>query len=621
MAFLVLPTLLYDFLSTRRVALYAGTLVIIGLCVFVFKDIEVQEDIRSMLPDSPPQVTTDFELLQLAPMTRKVIVNVKRRPETDPIALTEAVENLKQVMAPPLFNRVVSGPAESAQRAFFSLLFDRLPNLSTEEDLNAIGTGLTREKIQTRLHEMYMQLLSPEGWGIEALTQIDPLGFRQTIMDKLRFLRIIPRMRLAGGHFLSEDGMNALLIADTDVNITDSAGAENLLNRFQSLVDRVIPSDIDVSLISGHRYAAANAAIIKKDLFIVLGFSMMAILAIFLVFLRDWRATFVFLVPVSVVCIALAMISLAYDRVFAVTIGFGSVLLGISVDFALHVYFALRGRTRRVSEIMAEVSSPVLFGGMTTLGAFGSLLFSSLPGQRQIAAFASIGIGASLIISLIILPQILSPAARFDRRPDLFRNAFKYSPRWVVAAWLTLLALCVWQGTKLQFNGDLRSVNAVTADIRAAEDHLRQTWGDIRGMAMVFAEGKDLQAALEVNERLFSYLHNEARIAPILSLAPILPSLETQLANQERWRDYWSGEAGKATRHVLEDEGRRLGFTPEAFKTYFEEVAAGRPPLAPADLRAVGLGELLESMIIELDHKVLILTLIPDTPRVVSLVK
>ncbi len=620
MTFSVLPSLFYDFLSARRAVLYAATLGIIGLSIFVLKDVEVQEDIRSMLPDSPPQVTTDLELLQHAPMTRKVIVNLKRRPGTDPMALTKAVEDLKRVMTPPLFKRVVSGPADLTQRAFFSLLFDRLPNLSTEEDLNAIGAGLTREKVQTRLYDMYMQLLSPAGWGIETLNQIDPLGLRQTVMDKLRFLRIIPKMRLAGGHFLSEDGMNALLIADTDVNITDSVGAENLLNRFQNHVDTVIPSSIDVTLISGHRYTAANAAIIKKDLFIVLGFSFTAIFAIFLVFLRDWRATFVFLVPVSVLCIALAMISLAYDRVFAVTVGFGSVLLGISVDFALHVYFALCSRSRHPSRIMAEVSYPILFGGMTTLGAFGSLLFSNLPGQRQIACFAVIGIGASLIISLIILPQILSPPARFDNRPDLGRTAFKSSPRWVVAVWLALLALCVWQGTKLKFNGDLRSVNAVTADIRAAEDHLRETWGDLRGMAMIFAEGKDLQTALEVNEQLFSYLHNEAKIAPILSVAPILPSLKTQLANQEGWRDYWTGEAGTATRLMLENEGRQLGFTPQAFKAYFETFTAGRPPLTPEDLRAVGLGDLLESMVIKMDQKVLILTLVPDTPKVVGLV-
>ena len=185
-----------------------------------------------------------------------------------------------------------------------------------------------------------------------------------------------------------------------------------LVNHFQGLVRSTSPPDIAVSLISGHRYAAANAEAVKRDLFVVLGLSLSAMLGLFLLYLRSWRALFVFLAPLSAVTIAVVGVSLIYTRVSAITIGFGSVLLGISVDFALHVYFALRHRVPNPALVMAEVSRPVLFGGLTSMAAFAVLLLSNLPGQRQLAVFSIIGIGAALMISLVLLPHLIRSAAR-----------------------------------------------------------------------------------------------------------------------------------------------------------------------------------------------------------------
>ena len=126
---------LYDFLSYRRRVVYAATLGIIGLCVLISSDVNVQEDIGAMLPDSPSELRVDFELMQQAPFARKVIVNLKRRPDADPMALTDAVESLRKEMSPPRFTHVVSSPGGLAEGPFFTLLFESLPNLSSEQDI------------------------------------------------------------------------------------------------------------------------------------------------------------------------------------------------------------------------------------------------------------------------------------------------------------------------------------------------------------------------------------------------------------------------------------------------------------------------------------------------------
>ena len=57
------------------------------------------------------------------------------------------------------------------------------------------------------------------------------------------------------------------------------------------------------------------------------------ITALFAVFLRSLRALFVFLLPVSVVCLAALAVAALFATVSAITIGFGAVLLGITIDF------------------------------------------------------------------------------------------------------------------------------------------------------------------------------------------------------------------------------------------------------------------------------------------------
>ena len=117
---------------------------------------------------------------------------------------------------------------------------------------------------------------------MKGLFQMDPLGHGFIGAEKLRFLRMIPSVHLKNGHFISADGRNALIIADTPIVITDALHARKMLNYFKRLAAAVVPSNIDAWLISGHRYTVANTEAIKRDVVIILICSTLAILAIFL---------------------------------------------------------------------------------------------------------------------------------------------------------------------------------------------------------------------------------------------------------------------------------------------------------------------------------------------------
>ena len=375
---------------------------------------------------------------------------------------------------------------------------------------------------------------------------------------------------------------------------------------------------MSATVLSGHRYTLLNAETIKRDLYVVLTLSGFAVLAIYLLFLRSMSAVFVFLVPSSILVIASGAMALWAPQVFGVTLGFGGVLLGMVDEYAMMVYFSCRQGGKDPASIVGEVSRPVLFGALATLLSFGVMLQSSLPGQRQLAVYSMTGIVAALAISLLVLPHLIKPAPDGGIPLDPRTGNWRLPRRTVIGIWLALLALCAWQATKIRFNGDLQAVSMVTPDLRRAEDELVRTWGDMRGKALIFSEGKDLEGALALNERLFARLSGRIPAGDLVSLAPLLPSAGRQEENRRRWLSFWG--AGRAARlgRDLAREGEGFGFSRDAFAPFLASLTAPPPAATVEGLRQAGMGELVDSLVITTPGAVRVLTLVPDNPQLVA---
>ncbi len=163
---------------------------------------------------------------------------------------------------------------------------------------------------------------------------------------------------------------------------------------------------MEAFVMAAHRYTATNANAVKQDVFVVMCSSFLGIVVIIALFLLSWAGLFVLLVPVLALSVA-GITGLFYDHFSAITIGFGSVLLGVTIDFAVHVYFALPDNESKKAAVLDEVTIPIVFGALTTVACFVVLLFSPLPGLRQVSSFSIVGICAALLISLITFPHFI----------------------------------------------------------------------------------------------------------------------------------------------------------------------------------------------------------------------
>ena len=611
----------YAFFSRRRVPLFTLTGAIILLSLISLQRIELNENVLAMLPDGTNEAVADFGLLQKSLFSRKLIVHLHGGTDVSGDDLIAATDRLAGHLKPPFFTRVITGPGVESGQHVLNWLRDSQACLTSADDLGVIQQRLTGEAVREQLEQLRSRLLSPEGIALKRILLSDPLGWLPLYLEKLRYLNPMPGIRMENGRLISPDGTHTLILVDTAVDFTDALGSQRMLADFQTIAKAVVPATVGVELISGHRYTLANSDRVKEDLTVVLSVAAIGIFAIFMVFMRTWSELWAFVLPVAVLIIASAGVALVYQPVSAITLGFGAVLLGLTDDYPIHVHAALSRRGRPPAETLSDVFPPLVFTGLTTLATFGIMLFSSLPVQRQLAAFSLIGIIAALLLALIVLPQLIG---RVTQRRALSAGSNwpglrSSSPVWIMVCWGGVICLSLWGGSRLQFNGDLRAMNYVTEGLQRAEAELRDTWGDFRSRAMVVVEAPDLETALRHNEDLFRYLQAQLGPERMLSLAPVLPSAQTQESNRARWQHFWSPDRIAQTRRTLEEEGRRLGFRPEAFDPVLQQLAKPVEKITVDGLRAAGFGDLLESLILPTENGVNLITLVPDTSETAAL--
>ena len=87
---------LYLFFSQHRLMVFAATVASIIISIIAFAHLNLSENIDSMLPDNKTDTALDFKLLQQAPFSRKVVINLKKGANGNENELMEAGDRLAQ---------------------------------------------------------------------------------------------------------------------------------------------------------------------------------------------------------------------------------------------------------------------------------------------------------------------------------------------------------------------------------------------------------------------------------------------------------------------------------------------------------------------------------------------
>jgi len=105
----------------------------------------------------------------------------------------------------------------------------------------------------------------------------------------------------------------------------------------------------------------------------------------------------------SILCLVASMSLLEWDwnilNLMALPL-----LLGMGVDFSIHIQLALRRCQGELQEVRRSVGRALLLAGATTVAGFVSLTFSTNAGMASLGRVCALGITLALVIAVYLLP-------------------------------------------------------------------------------------------------------------------------------------------------------------------------------------------------------------------------
>lgn len=311
-------------------------------------------------------------------------------PETDPERTRRELANAAEALAAG----AAEGPAaeadeepvaaadeESATARFivaaerYGEYLDRLEPAALETAVRGLDAALLGE-LPAEMREL-AERLSPPRTGLQDLPE-----------------QVVSRWRL-------DDGRELLEVAPA-LDIATDPEAER---RFVEEVREIAPRATGLPVV--HIKAGETVVAAFREAF---AFALGAITLLLLVFMRSLRATLVVLVPV----LAAALYTAAATLPFGLSFNFANIialplLLGIGVDNGIHMLHRARNASDGDGHVLAtSTSRAVLYSGLTTLASFGNLAISSHRGMSSMGELLAIGLIATMLTTLILLPAIIA---------------------------------------------------------------------------------------------------------------------------------------------------------------------------------------------------------------------
>ena len=610
----------WSLIRGRRLAALAALLAVV--CVVWAWGMRLSENIVDMLPREDPAVAGFLELVNRFDMLDYMYFDIGPSDPDAPVPLDQLVD-----AADALFRAIdESGRFKrttyhwlpgDAQRARAYILRHR-DSLFTADDQVAIAEKLKPEAIERSLRQWRRRLTeSPAPFLAEAFYE-DPLGVNAVFESKLRAAGAVGvGLDLHDGRLVTADRRHVVGIALPRCRATDSRRSEDLIAFVRRVATEIEQRDpkarIHIAYFGGHRASLDNARQIEGDIKRAITLSALGIAVLSALAFGRRRLVVLAFVPVAFGGVfAVGVMRWVAPSISAITIGCGAMLMGISIDYAIHVLYGLDsirpdGDLRAQSErVVSRLIVPVVLSAGTTLAAFGVLNLSALPGYRELGRFAALGILGAVGFSVLVLPWLGQLAvARGGRRPlwdlpnVLMPVVDSHARRgvWIrVSVLVGVSVAATWGLTRLTVEGDVRRLNAVTDQTQADWDRLTSALGDAMSTTAFAVRAADLDAALTRNEQLAALLMEamrDDRVRAVSGLAGLFPSAETQSANRDRWTSFWTDQRRATLRERVRTAARAEGMHPEVFDGFLNAVSVPAPSVHPGDCQTGLLADLL----------------------------
>lgn len=414
--------------------------------------------------------------------------------------------------------------------------------------------------------ELSRFLASPQALAFQDLIPSDPLLLLPHAIDRLQDGQAFAQPEASQHHTLVWAQLAASPLSEEG-----QRPAFDAIARATDELQKKQPG-LRVASTGVNRFAAASRKVIEREVTLLNGLSLVAVLTVAFLFIRT-PVRGLHLVPVVVLSIlgAWGAVTLSFSRVHILVFVVGSLLTGVAIDYGFYLYMqpAVYPGEDYASKVR-RLLKPLLASCFTTVAGFALLLFSDLPLIRQLGVFVGGGLLCALGAAVLYFATVRTPfleSRSFRGGQALTPPTRRWLRRATIALWIAALPGLFFLG----WRDDIRDLDIPSDELKREDARIRSLFGDQEERTVYLTHGDTLADARNSLDKLDSWLSQagEGR-ARSVSLAAVLPTegdfknAQTFMRNATHFPD------------LLKAELVKEGFEGDGFTAFFADYDRAR---------------------------------------------
>lgn len=600
---------LYDRLCHHRrlvVALLVATTVALGALVL---GISFKEDITDFLPLSPRDRQAMRIYQSISGADRIIaLVGLKDTATTDPDRVAEAVGHFaERLRQSGIGEKSITSQVDMEQAATAATyVYDNIAYFLTPADYARMDSLLSQpDYIAAQLEQDKQQLLFPSGGLLSQNISRDPLGLFTPVAMRLAQTSSAANYELYDGYIFMPDMKRAVVVIDSPYGSSETEHNGELVEAISRAAKQTEQAHqgIAISLTGGPVIAVGNSMQIKTDSQLSVVLAVVLILLLLGLTIRNWWN--IMLIGVSIAwgwLFALAGLSLVDSNLSLIVVGISSVILGIAINYPLHLIAHLT-HTPDMRRALREIVMPLLVGNITTIGAFLALVPLRSVALRDLGLFAALLLLGTIVFVFLFLPHLVRrtravPHPLLDRVSRIETG----SHTWVIVVVAVLTGVLALFSLRTGFDTNLSHINYMSAEQRTDMEYLsaQQKTRAEQKEVYVVSTGRTADEAFQAHS------HTEARLArlghSVSGCGQFAVSQREQAERLARWRQFVNRHR-EQLEVLLPQEARKAGFADESFADFYSILRRSYKPKAASEIARFLQGAMPGSIVYDRDTK------------------
>ncbi len=488
---------LASWITNNRRFIIGLVIVITGFLGFQLKNIQVDSDVISSLPDSDPHAVLLKQMSEKFGGNKLGIVIM----EADDLYSTEVLMHIRQIT----------------------------DSLSQMDAISSV-TSLTN----------ILDIRGSE-FGIEVGRLVDEWDLPETPEDLSLLKQRVLSKDMYRGTIVAEDGTSTIII----FTIPDEVDIHEISQKVRSVIGTLdLPENIYFT--GAPMLVSAISELISNDMARLIPITF---LVIALVLYFGFKNVSGVLLPLSVAGISIiwtiGIMALGGFKMSMISSNIPILLVAIGSAYSIHV--VNRVNQARDDTMVAAVRSslayiiiPVFLAALTTAIGFISFIFGSyLEMIRDYGLFTALGTMVSSLLSIFFVPAILSFRKMRVQKSNTtfgagklftnFRSTLLRHPKWIISTWIVIVLLGVFGASFIKREVDIKNYFQKENPTRKAEELMTEKFGGTKPVFVHFVGDMQNPDVLKKMTETEAYMKGSPDIQSTQSIAELIRQLSEAL--------------------------------------------------------------------------------------------